>query len=139
MVSVERKEIYVFDEMYKKGMTNEAIAEEIINMGYAKEQIRADSAEPKSIDRLRALDIRRITKARKGKDSILNGIAFIQNFKIIIHPKCENFITEINNYIWDEDKFGQKINKPIDEFNHLMDAMRYALEGFVMKDLFSFD
>lgn len=139
MVSVERKEIYVFDEMYKKGMTNEAIAEEITKMGYAKEQIRADSAEPKSIDRLYALGIQRIVKARKGKDSILNGIAFIQNFKIIIHPKCENFITEVNNYIWDEDKFGQKVNKPIDEFNHLMDAMRYALEGFALNELYSWD
>lgn len=139
MVSVERKEIYVFDEMYKKGMTNEAIADEITKMGYAKEQIRADSAEPKSIDRLYALGIQRIVKARKGKDSILNGIAFIQNFKIIIHPKCENFITEVNNYIWDEDKFGQKVNKPIDEFNHLMDAMRYALEGFALNELYSWD
>ena len=50
-----------------------------------------------------------------------------------------NFITEISNYTWDKDKFGKKINKPIDDFNHLMDAMRYALEDFIKGETFSFD
>lgn len=131
LIDKEAKEIYVFDEMYGKAMSNEKIYEEIVRMGYAKEKIVADSAEPKSIARLRTLGLSRISKARKGKDSINNGIDYIQDYKIIIHPKCVNFLTEISNYTWDEDKFGNKINKPIDDFNHLMDAMRYALEGHI--------
>ena len=102
-------------------------------------RITADSAEPKSIDRLRELGLSRIRKARKGKDSINSGIDFIQDFKIIIHPRCVNFLTEISNYTWAIDKFGKKLNKPIDDFNHLMDAMRYALESFSMGETFSFD
>ncbi len=117
--------------MYKKGMSNKAIYDKINQMGYLKERITADSAEPKSIDELHSLGLRRITSAVKGKDSVNNGIQFIQDFEIIIHPKCVNFITEISNYTWDEDKFGNKINKPIDDFNHLMDAMRYAVEKYI--------
>ena len=139
LIDLNKKIIYVFDEMYKKGMSNEMIYKEITSMGYRKEKIRADSAEPKSIDRLRELGIDNIQGARKGKDSVNNGIDYIQDFKIIIHPRCVNFITEISNYTWDKDKFGKKINKPIDDFNHLMDAMRYALENFSKGDLFSFD
>lgn len=120
--------IWVFDEMYKNGMSNESIASTITDMGYAKEKITADSAEPKSIDRLRTLGLQRIGKSRKGRDSIQNGIDFIQGYHIIIHPKCVNFLTEISNYTWDKDKNGNCINRPIDDFNHLMDAMRYALE-----------
>jgi len=139
MIDLQSKTIYVFDEMYKTGMSNEAIEKEITRMGYRKERIRADSAEPKSIDRLRELGISNITAARKGKDSVNNGIDFIQDFKIIVHPRCVNFLTEINNYTWDVDKFGKKLNTPIDDFNHLMDAMRYALEDFVKGRTFSFD
>ena len=120
-------------------MSNESIAEAVIKAGYAKEKIKADCAEPKSIDRLRALGLSRIRKSRKGKDSVNNGIDFIQDYHIIIHPKCVNFITEINNYTWDTDtKTGKKLNQPIDDFNHLMDAMRYALEDFARGDTFSF-
>lgn len=139
MISKNRKEIYVFDELYKKALSNEAIAEHIKEMGYSKEKIVADCAEPKSIDRLYDLGLKGIRAARKGKDSILNGIDFIQDYKIIVHPSCVNFLTEISNYMWDEDKFGNKINKPIDSFNHLQDAMRYSLEDFAKGNTFSFD
>lgn len=137
LVDISAKTIWVFDEIYKKGMSNEMIAQEIIKAGYSKEKIRADSAEPKSIDRLYDLGLYHIKKARKGKDSINNGIDYIQDFHIIIHPKCVNFITEISNYTWDT-KDGRLLNKPIDDFNHLMDAMRYALEDFSKGEAFSF-
>lgn len=130
-IDLKNKKIYVFDELYKKGMSNKEIYENIKEMGYSKERITADCAEPKSIDELKGYGLRRITGAQKGKDSINNGIQFIQGFEIIIHPKCVNFLTEIKNYTWDEDKFGNKINVPIDEFNHLMDAMRYAVERYI--------
>ena len=139
LIDIKNKVIYVFDEMYQKGMSNEKIAEKIRAMGYSKERITADSAEPKSIDRLRELGIWNIRPARKGKDSVNNGIDFIQGFKILIHPKCENFIKEIGSYCWDKDKEGHSINKPVDADNHLMDAMRYALEGYIKGKTFSFE
>lgn len=139
LIDTQTKDLWVFDEMYQKGMSNEQIYEEVVHMGYSKEKITADSAEPKSIDRLYNLGLRRIKRARKGKDSINNGIDYIQDYKIHIHPKCTNFITEISNYIWDEDKTGAKINKPIDDFNHLMDAMRYALEDYSRGSLVGWD
>lgn len=134
LIDTESKTLWVFDEMYKKGLSNEAIANEIIQMGYAKERIRADAAEPKSNDRLRQLGLTRLMPAIKGPDSIRNGIDFIQGYRIIIHPKCVNFLTEIGSYVWDTDKkTGEKINRPIDDFNHLMDAMRYALEPLAFR------
>ena len=139
MIDQTGKTIWVFDEIYKPGMSNEDIANAVIQAGYAKERIRADCAEPKSIDRLYSLGLSHIRKARKGKDSINNGIDFIQDYKIFIHPRCVNFITEIGNYTWDTDtKTGKKLNHPIDDFNHLMDAMRYALEEFAVGSNYSF-
>lgn len=140
LVDTAAKELYVFDEMYGKTMLNEDIYAEITRMGYAKEKIVADSAEPKSIATLRKMGLSRIRGSRKGATcSILNGIDAIQSLKIIIHPRCVNFLTEISNYTWDEDKFGNKINQPIDEFNHLMDAMRYSMEWYTRGSLVSFD
>ena len=130
LLDQKAKQLFVFDEMYEKGLSNKRIAETVQAMGYGKERITADSAEPKSIDELRSLGLR-VKGAAKGKDSIKNGIQWLQDLEIIIHPKCVNFITEISNYTWDQDKFGTKLNVPIDDFNHLMDAMRYALEKYI--------
>lgn len=138
IVDQENKELYIFDEHYQKAMTNEDIANMIKYKGYSKEQIIADSAEPKSIDDIRSKGIYRIKAAAKGKDSILNGIQNIQDYKIIIHPKCENFLIEINNYVW-SNKNGVVINKPIDDFNHLQDALRYAMEGIKKSGLVIMD
>ena len=130
LVDTVAREIYVFDEMYEKGMSNEDILSKVTEMGYAKERIKADSAEPKSIAYLRKAGLRNIRAAKKGPDSIRAGISLIQDYKIIVHPRCVNFLTEISNYTWDKDKFDNMVNKPIDDFNHLMDAMRYAMEEF---------
>ena len=139
LIDIANKEIYVFDEIYKKAMKNREIAEEIIRKGYGKEKIVADSQEPKSIDELYDLGLKGIRKSRKGRDSVNNGVQYIQDYKIIIHPRCVNFITEISNYMWDKDKFDNPVNKPVDDFNHLMDAMRYALESYSKGPTFSFD
>lgn len=61
-------------------------------------------------------------------DSITNGIQLIQQYKIYVHPKCTNTMTELSNYVWTSDKSGKMLNKPIDDFNHLMDAWRYSME-----------
>ena len=132
-VDLENKKIYVWDEIYEKGLSNKKIYERIEKKGYRKERITADSAEPKSIDELKGLGLR-IQGAKKGQDSIMNGIQWIQDMEIIIHPRCEHFITEISNYGWKSDKFGNKLNTPIDDYNHLMDAMRYALEQYITKN-----
>ena len=139
LIDLNFKEIYVFDELYKKALTNFQIYQHIFQMGYSKEIIRADSAEPKSIAELRELGLTRIRSTRKGKDSINNGIQFIQGYKIIIHPRCTNFFSEISSYTWAKDKFGKLTNKPIDDSNHLLDAMRYAIEEILTCNLFSFE
>lgn len=129
-LNTSEKKLYVWDELYEKGLSNKRIFERIQEMGYSKERITADSAEPKSIDELKGYGLR-VTPAKKGKDSILNGIQWIQDLEIIIHPRCVNFLTEIGSYTWKEDKFGRKLNEPVDDANHLMDAMRYSLEKYI--------
>lgn len=133
LVNQEQNLLYIFDEHYQKAMSNSDIASMIKYKGYAKETIIADSSEPKSIDDIKKKGIRRIKAALKGKDSILNGIANIQDYKIYVHPKCENTLIELNNYVWDN-KDGVVLNKPIDDYNHLMDALRYAMESTKMKN-----
>ena len=133
-ISIEQKRLFVWDELYKKGLSNKAIYDEINRLGYTKERITADCAEPKSIDELKGLGIRRIEGAKKGKDSVNNGIQWIQDLEIIIHPRCVNFLLEIGLYSWKKDKFGKALNEPEDDNNHLMDAMRYALEKFIQKN-----
>lgn len=128
----EHMKLYIWDEIYQTGMSNRAIFNAIVNAGYGKERVTADSAEPKSIDELKGMGLH-VKGAKKGKDSIMNGIQWVQDLEIIVHPRCNNFLTEISNYSWKEDKFGKKLNEPIDEFNHLMDAMRYALEDYIIK------
>lgn len=120
------KEIYIFDEIYATRMLNCDIAKAISEKGYAKERIRADAAEPKSNDDLRRLGIQRVIPSIKGKDSIINGIAAISEFKIYVHPRCKNTISELSSYCWKKDKNEDGTNKPEDKNNHLMDAMRYA-------------
>lgn len=137
LVDKANYEIYIFDEIYKTAMTNKDIYAEINYKGYSKERIIADSAEPKSIEELKRLGLKRIKGARKGKDSILFGIQKLQDYKFYIHPSCENFTVEVNNYVWDN-KDGKVMNKPIDEYNHLMDALRYATENMEKKGLRTF-
>lgn len=122
------KEMYIFCEFCKKRMLNCDIAEAIKALGLSKERIRADCAEPKSNDDLRRLGISRITPSVKGRDSILNGIAAINEYRITVDPNCVNMIRELSSYIY-SDKSGENgIRMPKDCDNHLCDAMRYAFE-----------
>lgn len=140
LIDPAAKTLWVFDELYEPGLSNEAIYRRVRDMGYAKERIRADSAEPKSIDRLRELGLSHIRAARKGPDSIRSGIDYLQDFTILVHPRCVKFEMEISNYAWDTDtRTGRRLNKPIDDFNHLMDAMRYGCEDFIRGETFSFE
>ena len=138
IVDQQAKELYIFDEHYQKAMVNSEIASMIKYKGYAKEIIIADSAEPKSIEEIKRAGIIRIKEAAKGPDSIRNGIQLIQDYKLIVHPKCENMLIELSNYCWDT-KNGVAINKPIDAYNHLCDALRYAMEQIKKRDIFITD
>lgn len=123
------KKLWLFDEFQQRGMTNDEIATRIIDMGYRKEVITADSSEPKSIEELKRNGLNRVRGAKKGKDSILNGIQYLQQFDIKIHSICEEIIEEFKNYTWQKDRDGIYINRPIDKYNHGLDALRYAVEN----------
>lgn len=126
------KKIYVYDGFYEKGMSNEAIAEAIKDKQCHKHLTTADSAEPKSIARLQTLGIK-VKGALKGKDSINAGIDYLLGFEIIINTQLVEFMTEFNNYCWDVDKDGKQLNKPIDDFNHFIDSLRYSIESRVKR------
>ena len=124
----QNKKLYIFDEHCQKGMLNDAIAQMITNKGYSKSTIIADSAEQKSIEEIRRKGIYRIKPAVKGGGSIVQGIQQLLQYDIIVHPSCEETIKELENYAWDVDKEGTGINKPIDAYNHCIDALRYSLQ-----------
>ena len=127
---VKDNDIYVFKEYTGTGKTNQQIAEIITSMGFSKSVIIADSAEPKSVAEIKRCGIMRIRESVKGKDSIIHGIQRLQGYNIIVHPSCENIITELENYSWIKDKAtGEYTNKPIDMFNHSLDALRYSLQA----------
>ncbi len=130
--------IYIFDEWYQTGVTNRAIAERIREMGYGGQRIICDSAEPKSIAELQEAGIR-AEPSRKGKDSVNHGIQLIQNYQIVVHPRCVEFKKEIDNYCWGKDRNGKLTDKPDHEFSHGMDSMRYGVSKLLLPDAFSFD
>ena len=132
-IDQDNYKIYIKDEIYKRGLTNKMIADELSYHGYKKARITADSAEAKSIEELKGYGVSHIKASKKGQGSINAGIQYIQNFEIVIDPHCVNFITEINNYKWKKDRFGKPTGKPEDSYNHLMDALRYGLEEYQSK------
>lgn len=125
----KNKEIFIYDEIYRTQMKNKDIHSALLYKGYENARIGADSADPKTIDELKDLGLRRIFGAKKGKGSIKAGIQKLQDYKMYIHPSCINTIVELNNYVWQTDKDTNKPSTdPIEEYNHLMDALRYATE-----------
>ncbi len=130
-VNPVEKVLYIYDEHHQTGMLNDDIAAMIIRKGYRKERVRADAAEPKSNEEVRRSGVSRITAASKGRDSIRAGIARLQEYRIIIHQSCCQTAAEIASYCWQVDKTGKTLNEPVDRDNHLMDALRYAMEDTV--------
>lgn len=130
IVDDENKKIYVFNAKSRKGLLNNEIAEMIKAEGFAKSSIIADSAEQKSIEEIKREGISRIKPATKGQGSILQGIQKLQQYQIIVHPSgAAALIEELKNYCWEKDKkTNEYINKPIDKYNHCIDALRYSLQ-----------
>lgn len=128
LVENERR-IYVFKEWGGTGYLNDAIADQIREMGFAKSIIIADSAEQKSIEEIKRKGIQRIKPCVKGQGSILQGIQKLQQYELIIHPSCVNVIEELENYSWKKDKAtNEYINEPVDAYNHYLDSLRYSLQ-----------
>jgi phage terminase large subunit len=123
------RDIYIFDEAYQKGLSTKEIAKMIKDKGYSNSLIIGDSAEGRLISELKSEHgIKRLKKSRKGRDSINAGISKIQGYTIHVLPKCENTINELFSYSYQQDKDGRWLNIPIDDNNHLMDAMRYGMQ-----------
>jgi len=117
--------LYLNELLYDRGLTNQDIVNAMNGYGVDNYvDIIADSAEPKSIEEIRRLGFN-IKPAQKGPDSILNGIDILKRHKIHVTKQSTNLIKELNSYKWITDKNGNKLNKPIDMFNHALDAVRY--------------
>jgi phage terminase large subunit len=116
---------YIIDELiYSTALTNSDIAAIGKPLVKSSVKIYADSSEPKSIEELRRLGMN-VTGAIKGSDSIMFGINKMQEKKLRVTKRSLNLINEFRNYTWATDKNGMTINKPIDAFNHGIDAIRY--------------
>ena len=125
----ENKRIYIFKEWGDTGKTNADLVNVIKSLGFSKSTIIADAAEPKSIEEIKRAGVTKMRPSIKGPDSVIHGIQKLQNYEIIVHPSCDGIITEFENYSWQKDKKSNEyINKPIDDFNHYIDALRYSLQ-----------
>ncbi|MBQ8752266.1 MAG: PBSX family phage terminase large subunit [Clostridia bacterium] len=130
-VDMQEQVLYIYDEHYGYRMLNRDIAEMLRKKGYQKERIRADAAEPKSNEELRRLGISRIAAAAKGPDSVRAGIDRLQSYRMVVHPRCVHTLSELESYCWETGRDGGGRNRPMDRDNHLMDALRYAMEDAV--------
>jgi len=117
---------YIFDELiYQKGLLNSDISD-LLKTNGVNDIVYADSAEPKSIAELNSYG-HNVLPVSKGRDSIVYGLNLINQNKVYVTSRSKNLINELRNYIWMVDKQGNKLNKPIDAYNHAIDAMRYAM------------
>ena len=132
-VDMKNKELWIYDEHYEVGMLTNDIFNVLKQKGLHKADITAESAEPRLNAELRNKGVRKLTAAPKPKGSIAQGIMFIQDFKVYIHPSCINTIMEFNSYAWKQDRSGKWLNEPEDKNNHLMDALRYSLTKYHIK------
>ena len=130
-IDTVKKKIYVSGEYVKRGMKNDEIAETMQDLGLHKDKSFGDSAEPKSIDEIKSKGVN-IEPTVKGKDSIIHGIQWIQQYELIVDERCFKVIEELDNYTWKKDKkTGEYINEPVDTFNHTIDAIRYGLNKYI--------
>ena len=130
-IDTVKKRIYVTGEYVKRGMKNNEIAETMADLGLCKDKSYGDSAERKSIDEIRDKGVN-IEPTEKGKDSIIHGIQWIQQYELIVDERCFKVKEELENYTWKKDKkTGEYLNEPVDTFNHTIDAIRYGLNKYI--------
>lgn len=135
-----RKRLYIFSEVYGVGLSNERLWEKIVNKKISRATITADSAEPKSIDKLNSLGKVYVRGAKKGPDSVEYGIRWLQDLeKIIIdNVRCPNVAREFSLYEYERDKYGVFKSKYPDMNNHSIDATRYAIEDETKSNTMTF-
>lgn len=121
------KRLYILSELYEKGLTNDALAK-CLHAFAPHSYITCDSAEPKSIQDLKNHGVCALP-AKKGPDSLMHGIQWLRSQEIVVDIRCPNMARELTLYQWKRDRDGQSIRQPQDRDNHLIDALRYALEG----------
>ena len=122
-----RKTIYLFGELYERGLTNDILAAETKAL-IGSDPVTCDSAEPKSIAELRQNKVS-ANAAKKGKDSVAFGIQWLQQQTVIIDTTCINAKNEFSGYHWREDRAGNALRQPVDKNDHIISALRYAYEG----------
>ena len=127
LVDQELKEIYVCQELYEQRLSTDEIYKRLTELDWAREPIHADSEAPMTIADLRKMGCSRMFGVKKAPGSVASGIQKIRGYKILISPECENFQIEISHYAFKKDASGRDTNVPLKEWDHLMDAMRYAL------------
>lgn len=127
LVNREAREIYVCEELYEQRLSTDEIFFRLKELDWTREPIHADSEDPKTIRDLHKLGCSRIFGVKKEPGSVTNGIQEIRGYKIFIHPTCENFEIEISHYAFKQDAQGKELPQPVKEWDHLMDAMRYAM------------
>nr|DAU21693.1 MAG TPA: terminase large subunit [Caudoviricetes sp.] len=133
-IDEQNKVLYIVEEYVRKNLTNDKIANAIIDLGYSKEEIKADSAEKKSNQELRNLGIKRLADAQKGPGSVMQGIQYIMQYDIVVDERCVKTIEELENYTWKKDKkTNEYINEPVDSYNHCIDAIRYAIQDNIYR------
>jgi len=121
------RRVYILDELYERGLTNLDLAERLMPFR-GQGIISCDSAEPKSIAELRSLGLP-VMPARKGPDSVLHGVQWLRQQTLVLSPRCAHLREELLRYQWQQDGDGNVLPRPRDRDNHLIDALRYALEG----------
>ena len=135
-----RKRLYIFSEVYGVGLSNERLWEKIKEVKISRATITADSAEPKSIDKLNSLGEMYVRGAKKGPDSVEYGIRWLQDLEEIIidNVRCPNTAREFSMYEYERDKYGVFKSKYPDENNHSIDACRYAIEDETKSNTMTF-
>ena len=130
IVDMDNKELWLYQEHHERAMTTSDIYNMLRDKQMLGARITGDSAEPRLITELQAKGVKRLHGSRKGRDSVMHGIQFLQQFQIYIHPTLKNTIEEFNTYTWKQDREGKWLNEPIDDNNHIIDALRYAMERY---------
>ena len=131
-VDQDNRIVYIYDEFYKQHLLTNQIAQELANHKAFGLPITADSAEQRMIVELSQQHrVPNIKPSGKGKDSVIQGIQYMQSYKFVVHPRVKGLMEEFNTYVYDKDKEGNWLNKPKDANNHAIDALRYALEKYM--------
>lgn len=121
-IDEKRKVIYAKEELYKTRLSTNDIIDSLSSRLNRRDLIKGDSAEPRLIAEIKSSGFN-IKPCVKGADSVRAGIKHLKNYQLIIDPNSQNLKTELNNYVWNDKRSGS----PVDDYNHLIDALRYAV------------